>query len=241
MFNPRARIQLVPIPGYHPCVVVDDFLQDPQSLVNFALDNREHFSMALPDTFPGLELPMSEVFSARLNDFFIQHVRNHLGARRTESVYSRLSMATLQPHELSPWQRICHTDRLSASPTQCFAASVLYLFHDASLGGTSFYRPRMPPDELHRLYYAPDSPWCSMSNEAFTEVLGAAPAYQTASNEYFELLCTIPPAWNRVIFYDGCVFHSGHITAPQMLSADPVHGRLTLNGFFTCRRAAAPA
>ncbi len=241
MFNPRPRIQLIPIPGHRPCVVVDDFMQDPQSLVDYALENRERFSMALPNTFPGLELPMPEAFSARLNDFFIQHVRGLLGARRTESLYSRLSMATLQPHELGVFQRICHTDRLTTNPTQCFAASVLYLFRDPNLGGTSFYAPKMSVAETHRLYYAANSPWCDMSNEEFTGMLGTAPAYQTASNDYFELLCTIPAAWNRAIFYDGCIFHSGHITAPQLLEADPLRGRLSLNGFFTCRRAATGA
>jgi hypothetical protein len=39
-----------------------------------------------------------------------------------------------------------------------------------------------------------------------------------------------------LIFYDGGLLHSGDITAPGKLSKDPVAGRLTLNGFFTCRR-----
>jgi hypothetical protein len=39
-----------------------------------------------------------------------------------------------------------------------------------------------------------------------------------------------------LIFYSGTVFHSGHITAPERLCDDPRRGRLTLNGFFTCRR-----
>jgi len=51
--------------------------------------------------------------------------------------------------------------------------------------------------------------------------------------------CSIPAKWNRLIFYDGGVLHSGDITAPQKLSNDPVAGRLTLNGFFTCRRNVA--
>jgi hypothetical protein len=41
-----------------------------------------------------------------------------------------------------------------------------------------------------------------------------------------------------VIFYDGSIFHSAHIAAPQLLSDDPLQGRLTLNGFLTCRRSA---
>jgi Family of unknown function (DUF6445) len=49
----------------------------------------------------------------------------------------------------------------------------------------------------------------------------------------------VPAAFNRAVFYDGGQFHSSHITQPALLSADPARGRLTLNGFFICRRAAS--
>jgi hypothetical protein len=238
MFNPNPKIQLIPIPGHHPCIVIDDFMLDPQSLVDVAVKYRDGFSMAPYNAFPGLELRMPDAFSARLNEFFIQHMRNLLGVRRTETLYSRLSMMTLQPHQLSPYQRLCHRDRFTANPTQCFAASVLYLFHDATLGGTSFYAPKMPEAEVQRLYYSPDTAWRAMSNEQFTQMLGTEPGYMVASNDYFELICTVPPAWNRAIFYDGSIFHSAHVAAPARLDSDPARGRLTLNGFFTCRRTA---
>jgi hypothetical protein len=41
-----------------------------------------------------------------------------------------------------------------------------------------------------------------------------------------------------LIFYDGMLFHAGDIRTPDRLSDDPAVGRLTLNGFFTCRKAA---
>jgi hypothetical protein len=49
----------------------------------------------------------------------------------------------------------------------------------------------------------------------------------------------VPAAFNRAVFYDGGHFHSSHITQPEKLGADPAHGRLTLNGFFICRRSAS--
>ncbi|MFZ6724962.1 DUF6445 family protein [Undibacterium sp. MH2W] len=238
MFNPRPTIQLIPIPGHLPCIVIDDFLLEPEAMVAYATQQRDHFSMAPVNTFPGLQLVMPDDFSARLNDFFIQHIRRLLGARRTERIFSRLSMATLQPHELGLFQRICHTDPITTHPQQCFAASVLYLFDNPDLGGTSFYRPTMAKDELYRLFYSPDSPWCTMSNEEFTAELGVEPGYQTGSNKYFELINMVPAKWNRMIFYDAYIFHSAYITNPSLLSSDPTGGRLTINGFFTCRRAA---
>jgi hypothetical protein len=237
MFNPNPKIQLIPISGHPPCVVVDDFLRDPQGLVDGTIQFRESFVMAPHNAFPGLELRMPDPFSARLNDFFIQYVRHALDARRVIELYSRLSMVTLQPHELSAYQRLCHRDRFTKDPTRSYAALVLYLFRNPSLGGTSFYAPKIPAQEIERMYAA-DSEWASMPADTCTRRLGAEPAYLTSSNPYFELLCTVPAAWNRAIFYDGSIFHSAHIETPEQLSADPERGRLTLNGFFTCRRAA---
>jgi hypothetical protein len=64
---------------------------------------------------------------------------------------------------------------------------------------------------------------------------GLQPGYMTASNQWFEKIASVPARWNRLIFYSGMVFHSGDI-APERLCDDPRTGRLTLNGFFTCRR-----
>jgi len=236
MFNPNAKVELVALPGQYPCVVIDDFLLAPELLVEGAVKFRDSFTLAPHNAFPGLEMRMPEGFSARLNEFFIQHIRKLLGARRTISNYSRLSMVTHKPHELSAYQRLCHRDKFTIDPTQCFAACVLYLFRDPSLGGTSFYAPKIPDDTLSAMY-AMDSDWRSIDSEECTRRLAAEPAYLTASNRYFELIRTVPAAWNRVIFYDGSIFHSAHIEQPQLLSDDPQQGRLTLNGFFTCRRS----
>ena len=58
-------------------------------------------------------------------------------------------------------------------------------------------------------------------------------------NAYFERIASVPAAWNRLIVYDGGLFHSADVDRPELLSADPARGRLTLNGFFSCRRNAS--
>ena len=234
MFNPDPRVQLIPIPGQLPCVVIDDFLLDPDGLVAEAVRNRAGFAPAPHNAFPGQELRMTEMFSSRLNEFFMQHIRSSLGARRTSQMFSRLSMVSLAPGQLRPLQRVCHHDNYASSPTECFPASVLYLFKDPELGGTSFYRPRQSVPETHALLDI----WAGMTDAAFTQLMGAEPAYLTASNDYFELLATVPAAYNRAIFYDGSIFHNSHITRPELLTADPASGRLTLNAFWICKKAA---
>ena len=77
-----------------------------------------------------------------------------------------------------------------------------------------------------------------LSSGEFTQRYAIEPGYLHQSNAYFTRIGGIPPKWNRLIFYDGSLLHSGDITAPEKLSNDPLSGRLTLNGFFTSRRNA---
>ncbi|MEO7251592.1 MAG: DUF6445 family protein, partial [Arenimonas sp.] len=58
------------------------------------------------------------------------------------------------------------------------------------------------------------------------------------SNQYFERIGRVEAKWNRMIFYDGRTFHSGEVGSSRALGGDPMSGRLTLNGFFTCTRKA---
>ncbi len=234
MFNPRPRIEVVPIDATHACYVIDDALLHPERLVGYAQEHRARFGLAPHNAYPGLELRMPEGFSAQLDDFFRMHVRTALGARRTQRMYSRLSMVTLLPHTLQPRQSICHRDRLTLAPNLCIAASVLYLFKDAALGGTSFFAPTRPAHEIERLMR--DS--ATLDSVEFARAYSILPGYMTDSNEFFKKVLTVPARWNRLIFYDGNVFHTGDIANPAKLSADPQTGRLTLNGFFTCSKCA---
>ena len=79
-----------------------------------------------------------------------------------------------------------------------------------------------------------------MDAETFRARYGIETGYITASNAWFEKIATVPARYNRIIFYEGTLFHSGEIAHPELLSRDPRAGRLSLNGFFTCRRNLAP-
>jgi hypothetical protein len=234
MFNPRPRIEPLPIAEGRTAWVIDDVLADPRGWVEIASEHAARFEAAPFNAYPGLEWRMGPEVDQPLAEFFAQHIRSRLGFRRTLSMYSRLSIATLQPHQLRPLQRLCHRDRLGTGEGQGVAACVLYLFEDPALGGTAFYAPRRPIEQID----ADIRRWNTLSDDAFTQEIGAAPAYLTTNNAHFELLASVPAAFNRAVFYDGGGFHSSHISTPEKLSADPARGRLTLNGFFTCRRAA---
>jgi hypothetical protein len=235
MFNPRPDIQVLPITPGQACYVIDDALLEPERLRDEAISRRDRFAMAPFNAYPGLELRMPEAFSAQLDDFFRRHVRARLGMRRTLRMYSRLALATLRPDELQPRQCICHRDQLGFAPGQRVAASVLYLFDDPALGGTAFYAPRRPAAEMAPLFEDAGR----LDAGLFCAKYGIERGYLAGSNAWFEQLLSVPAKWNRLIFYDGALFHSGDIRHPERLDPDPAHGRLTLNGFFTCSPALA--
>lgn len=234
VFNPRPQVRAVQLAPGRTAWVVDDALLDPHALRERAVRERERFAAAPWNAYPGLEWRMGPDVSEPLAEWFLLHLRQRMGARRTRQMYSRLSIATLQPPQLSPLQQLCHRDRMGAGPDEMVAACTLYLFDDPALGGTGFYAPRRPLPEIE----ADIRRWSAMDAADFNAGTGSAPAYLTGSNAHFELLGTVEAAFNRAVFYDGSGFHSSHITQPGKLSADPARGRLTLNGFFVCRKAA---
>jgi hypothetical protein len=232
MFNPSPQISALHLFDDHYAYIVDDALAQPERWVALAAEQIDRFEPAAHNAFPGPELRLPDAVSARLDEFFLLHIRRRLHARRTLRMYSRLSMVTLPPEALEPRQWIPHRDRFDVPADQCVAASVLYLFADEALGGTSFFRPLRSPHEIDLLVHESGV----LAREQFARKYGIGGGYMTATNGWFEKVCTVPPRWNRIVFYEGSLFHCSDIPRPESLSADPRAGRLTLNGFFTCRR-----
>lgn len=232
MFNPHPRIQPVAFAGQPLCYVIDDALLEPARWIEHAAAHAHAFEDSPHNAYPGPELSLPDTVSAQLDDFFARHLRHHFDVRRILRVSTRLSLATHKPEELKPRQWLCHVDRMHAEPGQRIVASVLYLFHDEALGGTGFYRPRHPLAEIGQLVQ--DS--ATLPPAVFSLRRGVEAGYMTASNAWFEKLAAIPARFNRLIFYSGMTFHAADIAHPERLTADPRSGRLTLNGFFTCRR-----
>jgi hypothetical protein len=231
-FNPDPTISSVPLPDGQEVLVVDDVLLDPEGLVDWARGQSFHPPIGFP--YPGIGTGAPAGLAARFADFFALHARSRLGARRTLKHDVRLSMVTTPPHQLAPCQWQCHRDQVTTDPTIVFVGSVLYLFRDPALGGTSFYAPRQSPAETDRILLESQT----LSPEVFGARYGLAPGYMDGGNAYFDRVARVPAAWNRMILYDAGFFHTGDIGRPDLLTTDPATGRLSLNSFFTCRRVA---
>ncbi|MBV8502841.1 MAG: hypothetical protein JO006_14145 [Paucibacter sp.] len=232
-FNPTPRLQTVELPDGGVCVVIDDVLHEPEVWAEWAAN--EPFTAPRSYPYPGLVLEAPSALKHAVLDCFAQRARALLGARRTLDASVRFSLISTPPEELTPVQWLCHRDRVSTDAQVLFAASVLYLFRNPALGGTSFYRPLLAGRELDRLLIDSQTLDAQTFSQRRPQV---RPGYMDGSNAFFERVASIPAAWNRMIIYDGGLFHSADVESPAQLSRDPRLGRLTLNAFFTCRRGA---
>lgn len=230
MFNPNPTVQALPLFGGHHCWIIDDALLEPRRWVDRAAAFFEHFERTPGNAFPGPEFRLPEPLTEALEAFMARTVRARLGARRTLQAYSRLSIVTDPPEQLEPRQWICHRDRMQVPDGQRVLASVLYLFEDERLGGTAFFAPAREPALVDLLVHESGA----LDAEVFAAKYGISRGYPD-ENTWFRRMAVAQPRFNRVIFYDGALFHSSHIPHPELLRADPRQGRLTLNGFFTCR------
>jgi hypothetical protein len=230
VFNPRPRIASLALPQGGQVLVIDDALLEPERWVELACEHRDRFTRSSANAYPGIELGLPETVTAALQGWFELHLRRHFGARRVLRTAARLAMVTDAPGALSATQWICHRDRMDLEPGRCVQACVLYLFHDAALGGTRFFAPRRDPASTARLVH--DSG--ALPADVFAARHGIERGYPR-SDAWFEAVATVPARFNRLVAYDGMQFHAGAIDEPQRLHADPRIGRLSLNGFFTCR------
>ncbi|NII09267.1 DUF6445 family protein [Oleiagrimonas sp. C23AA] len=233
-FNPRPQVEKIDLEAGACCYVVDDVLAQPERVREWAITQRAQWQPVDFNAYPGTYLMGPDGLQQAMQSFYLQHIKRHFDARRLQHAHSRYAMVTLAPEQLRPFQWLCHSDDFELGPGLSVQASVLYLFDDASLGGTSFYQPLKPMREIRQLF--DDS--VRLKGPDFSERYGIEPGFMTDSNAYFQRVGTVAARFNRLVFYDGGMLHSGQIDHPERLSADPAQGRLTYNGFFTCRRNA---
>jgi len=230
--NTGAGIRREVISGQQYCVIVDDFLEKPHELVELAASRSDEFSNA-NSFYPGVYIDVDDDAMTDIYRFIrFQMTRQFPFLRGNLKFSTYLSMVTCRPDDLSPPQRICHTDP-APDPGRTPYAALIYLFDNEALGGTSFFEYRKKFELLKEVEaierYDPDKA-TKILLENFPTFRKKA-SYMTESNEIAELLCTIPARFNRMIFYSGQIPHNAAIRAPELLTNDCRKGRLTLNVF----------
>ncbi len=233
--NPDARIETVRLDDGSTVHVVDDFVLDPGALVAFAQAHAARFASAAGHPYPGPQLALSDDLCRPLGEYFEQQLRSRLGAGPGLGLFGRFSRVTQEAASLDPRQRICHRDDSGLVPGEMVAASVHYLFKDEQLGGTVFFRSLMSDADTRQFMQDANA----LEPSAFSDKYGIAPGYMTDSNRYFEVIGRLPARWNRAVFYDGGILHTGDIRwAAHKAGYQAGLGRLTINAFFKRLRAA---
>lgn len=228
--NPNAPVHLYEIGDGRRYAIVDDALENPESLADFAIQHAGQFSwMAVP---PGPRLMLGDHCLEDLRRLIRSRLSRHFPFHRSGiEIQGCLSNVTVAPEKLSHLQRLCHIDR-RASPGRRTYAGLIYLFRYPDLGGTAFYRWKRPEVIAQAERLAQTDPGAALEYlESASEIFRRPPQYMTASNDIAELLTVAAARFNRLIFYDGEAPHSGHITNPHLLTDDLSNGRLTLNFF----------
>lgn len=229
--NRQAKLEVVELAGGAKVYVVDDFAQDPDALVALALSAGAQFQAPPGHPYPGPQLNLPDSMAVELDAFFRQQLGGPLRAGAPLGMSARFSRVTQDAATLDGRQRICHRDDSGLQPGEMISACVHYLFKDEQLGGTVFFRSLMSEADTAQLRLDAGM----LDPSAFGDKYGIAPGYMTESNRYFEVIGRVPARWNRAIFYDGGIFHSGDVGRAAPSAYRELPGRLTINAFFKSR------
>lgn len=232
MFTESPKVTAAPlVPGVH-AFIIDNALAEPEALVQFAHRTRGAFRASPEGSAPGLELRMADSFSTKFEEFFRQHLRRNFDARRTLECVSRLALHTRPPHTLPPSQWLPQRIGTTLHREQTVVVAQLFLSTNEKLGGTSFFFPKRTVRETFNVIndsYSLDSP-------AFEAKYRLRADDARESNDLFHLAQTIPAKFNRMVVFDGAMFHAPQITSDTPLTNNATDGRLTFDAYLTCKR-----
>lgn len=232
LFNPNPIVQTLTLSNGQTVYIIDDFAQNPDSLVRMAEARSAHFHVPAGHPYPGPQLALQLDEASQLEAYFEQHLRARLQTGTALGSYGRFSRVMQDSNTLGAVQRICHTDDSQIEPGQNISALVHYLFQDAQLGGTVFFRSLMSEQETQN--FLRDA--TSLDGTTFGNKYALPAGYMTQTNRYFEVIGRVPAKWNRAVFYDGSIFHSGDIQWASAARYRTGTGRLTVNAFFKSQK-----
>ena len=215
-----------------PAVVIDDFLAEPQALVDVAAAGGR-FAPVRGNLYPGIRAPLPAAYLRVLVGCLQEPVRKVFGLSDVDlaRVEGDFSIVTTPPQQLQLLQCLPHFDT-----TDGRQVAVLHYLCAPALGGTSFYRHRSSGYETIDV----------TRHDGFMAALGAelkqsgppARYYMQGSNAIFERIGALTAAFNRLVIYRSATLHSGDIPADFRFDPNPRTGRLTANTFLRFRSAA---
>ncbi len=206
-----------------PIVVIDDYLDDPDAMVEIAANGPEFGQMGpyypgIRSPFPNDQLPiLLGPLAPILPKIFGYEGR--AGLRECS-----FSLVTTKPSDLMPIQRLPHFDSLEPGRV----AALLFLGKGDN-GGTAFYRQRSTGFES---VDAARYPQFEAALNHDVGLLGLPQEdYIADDSPIYETIAMHEGKFNRMLVYASATLHSGRIPKDFAFHVDPREGRLTVNAF----------
>jgi Family of unknown function (DUF6445) len=205
-----------------PVILIDDFVPDPQTLVDEAASLPY---MKIGAHYPGVRALLPPM---RLHEFMpdiAELVLTTFGCgsslRPIEAYYS---VVTTPPGALSPIQRLPHFDGLERE-----RIALLHFLSTDRASGTAFYRHRSTGFETVDATRYPQFTKALESDVARHGLPESA--YISEDTAIYEQIGRFEGRYNRALIYRGHSLHCALLPDDLSLSPDPRRGRLTVNTF----------
>ena len=211
-----------------PLLVIDNFIHDAQSLVDFCVANCEFTKV--DNFYPGLRMAAPKRYIHTINRYLAELLSNIFGLTQDRIVGGKAlySMVVTPPDQLGSAQCLPHIESYLSGDLAC----VHYLCSKEK-GGTSLYRHRKTGYEKITSETI-DHYKQTVSDEG--ALAFEKKSYMNGSNNYFEQIASVDAQFNRMVIYPSNILHSGNIPADFAFDPSPASGRLTLNSFIYCKR-----
>lgn len=206
-----------------PLLVVDNFISDPDALVEQA----KHLSYEPPKlAYPGIRAMAPRDYQQfllrelgpKIIEFF------ELEGRKLRFSMCHYSLITKPPEELSMVQRIPHVDSFDSNGL----ATIHYLFRQ-NMGGTAFYRHRKTGFEI--INEARKLDYFTALDAEMRGPHVPAPEYINGDTPLFKQIGKQEGIFNRLLIYRRTSLHSGCIDRDFVPDNNPLTGRLSINSF----------
>lgn len=223
VLNPKSDISIVRHGREQEAVIViDDVLAEPDQWRTLA--SRLRYGRIGP-YYPGLRAdvpgPAARAVRAEMADLIRDTFRLEAVPPMMQCYFS---IVTTPPEQLAPIQRLPHVDGVEPD-----RIAILVYLSGPGMGGTAFYRQRATGFET---VDAERSPIFHETLKAEVAKHGLPPAaYIAGDTPLYEQIASYEARPNRALVYRSCALHCAEIAPGTALPANPVEGRLTVNGF----------
>lgn len=215
-----------------PVVVIDNFVQDPDVLVDQAA-RMAPFPKPAGNYYPGVRRMITSD-DGQVYDYvqaICRSVASLIGSTyqvpNLEFIEASFSLVTTRPEALVSLQSRPHIDSSEAG----YFAVLHYLSRKAG-GGTGFYRQVRTGFET----ILPDRVAAYGAAQARDEnIFGPPSAYFSGSSDGYAEIAKVDARFNRAAIYPGNLLHSGLLPDDFDFSPDPRQGRLTANFLLRAR------